>query len=196
MRHLRLRSSVSSRTVNPESIQNSINEFNQVISTLAETSYQPEDSKLTTLTKWSFAKVGQMSFEDHDHDAAHFIKSYHSSLVSTSKFMSSVSHCYWICVSESESFSLTNWQVVRNPRVSSDQAPEQQQYHDLAWLNSLSDALSHCLYLRVAHGHLFNAVGDSASGLEGSIIKAGRQAPIIDLTVSSPESGFSKFKMI
>ena len=70
---------------------------------------------------------------------------------------------------ESELFSLTNftnWQIIRNPRVSNDKIPEdQQQHHDLMWFNSLSDAINHCLYLQVAYGHLFNSVGHSASGV-------------------------------
>ena len=101
--------------------------------------------------------------------------------------------------------SLAYWQSVRNSRVNNDQIREdQQEYHDLMWFNSLSHALNHCLYLRVAHGHLFNTDRDSASGifflysgtlrhsLEKSSIKSGRRAHINHLTVPSPESGFSQ----
>ena len=75
------------------------------------------------------------------------------------------------------------------------------------WFNSLSDALKHCLYLRMAHALLCNTAGDSASGvvylylgtirqsLEGSSIKAGRRAHIGHLTIPAPESQFSKVKM-
>ena len=87
----------------------------------------------------------------------------------------------------------------------------QQQYHDLTWFHSLSGARNRCLYLRMAHGHLFNKVEDSGSGvfylysvtlrhsLERSKLTSGRRAPINHLTLSSdeahPEAEFSKFNM-
>ena len=85
----------------------SINEFSQVINSLTETTYQPENPKLTMLLKRSFTKVGQMNFKSHGHDAAHFIKKFYPSTVSTSK-----------C--ESEVFSLADWQFICDPRANSD----------------------------------------------------------------------------
>ena len=131
-------------------IQHSIIEFNQVTLNLTETSYQLEDTKLTVLLEWSLSKVGQVSSENHGHDAAHILKSFHSNSALTSRFKSSISHHYWITLSASEFDSLKNLPFIRNPWVSFDHAPsDQQQHHDLMWFHSWSEALNHCLYLRV-----------------------------------------------
>ena len=84
-----------------------------------------DDSKLTMLLEWS----------------AHFLKCFHSSSVSTSQFMQTVNRRYWVILSESDLVLLKNWQLTRNPRVSSDQTSgDQQQYHDI--MSECSQSLS------------------------------------------------------
>ena len=54
--------SLISPLTNPQLIQESINEFNQVTFNLTETSHQPESLKLPMLIEWSISKIGSINF--------------------------------------------------------------------------------------------------------------------------------------
>ena len=163
------------------------------------------------LVKWSLCKVGQMNFENHGHDSAHFLRNFHSNSVSTTKFMST---CQASIVanglpSANQSFLSQDWAVRSQSRSVTIRSATGPRPHvvqlivrgsqSLPVLASGSSSPLHLTWKLSIRGVL--PVLRHAQALTWEIKDtSGWQAQINHLTLSSsdvhPEAEFSKLKMI
>ena len=138
-------------------------ELKEVIYQVRDTEHHPADSVPTVMSKRSLLHLCEMSWDNHHVDIQHFMKSFHQLSGTVNAFTASEKKRKYIILSESEFASLKNFHWIRSPRISDDEL-EVPAYHNIMLFSSLSDAITHWIYLKVADGFTHNCKSDLGTG--------------------------------